>query len=230
MDTNETTSNSVRSVQRALRLLSVLGPTQPNATLTEFAHVSGLATSTVQRLLLTLEQENFLKRLPDGRYTFGVTLVQLGLSALQGIELYDIAKPYLDALSQQTGETANLAVLDEHGRVLYLRQSLSRHPISHTSWLGRPFEAEGTAIGAVLVGHVDHTGVVSTRHTTEPNATAIAAPIHDASGAIVAGFGVSGPTYRISDADLVRFSDVVATTARAVTIQLGGRWPYADSA
>ena len=222
----ESAFNSVRAVQRALHLLTVLCPERQRATLTEFSQASGLATSTAQRLLQTLDSEHFLRREMDGSYTFGTALIQLGLYALQGIELYDLGKPYLERLSEQTGETANLGVLDELGKVLYIRQSLSRQPICHASWLGRPFAAEGTAIGAVLTRHVGVYGTVATRQTTAPDVTAVAAPIHDADGDITAAFGVTGPTYRIADDDLERFAGLVAAAARAATLQIGGHWPY----
>ena len=222
----EKSLNSVRAVQRALRLLTLLRPDRQSASLMEFAQASGLATSTVQRLLQTLEHEHFLKRQPDGRYTFGIALVQLGLAALQSMELYDHAKPYLERLSEQTGETANLAVLDELSRALYIRQALSRQVIRHANWLGRPFPTAGTAVGAALTGKVDGKGYFATRHTQEPDVTAVAAPVYGPEGTIIAGLSVTGPSYRIADDDLARFAGCVTTTAQELTLSLGGRWPY----
>lgn len=217
---------SVRAVQRALQLLTQLRPDRQSASLMDFTQASGLATSTVQRLLQTLEREHFLRRLPNGHYTFGVALVQLGLAGLQSMHLYDHAQRYLEQLSEQTGETANLAVLDELGRALYIRQALSRRVIRHVNWLGRPFPIEHTAVGAALIGNVNRSGIFQTRRTREPDVTAVAAPVHGPEGAIVAGLSITGPTYRITDRDLARFADCVATTAQELTLSLGGRWPY----
>ena len=76
----------VRSVQRAFALIRCLTPDRPAATLTEFTQCAGLATSTVQRLLTTLEAGAILRRLPEGRYTFGsselVVSRGLGVSGL----------------------------------------------------------------------------------------------------------------------------------------------------
>lgn len=221
-------SGAVRSVQRAVRLLACLGPTQPKATLTDFTNLTGLATSTVQRLLQTLEGESVLRRLPDGRYTFGTKFIRLSIAALQGIEIYELAEPYLAGLSKLTGETANFAVLDEQDQVLYLRHSASPHAIRHAGWPGRPFATRGTAIGAALTGRVDAQGIVATRKTLEPDVTAAAAPVYGHNGDIVGAISITGPTFRIDDAALARYCDILADGARRLTGEVGGSWPHAD--
>ena len=45
---------------------------------------------------------------------------------------------------------------------------------------------------------------------------------------MIAAFGVAGPTYRISDDDLERFSSLVAVAAGEATAQLGGGWQNAN--
>ena len=42
--------------------------------------------------------------------------------ALQGVRLYDISPGHLRRLSEETGETANLVIQDEHGDVRYIPQ------------------------------------------------------------------------------------------------------------
>lgn len=216
----------VRSVQRAFALIRCLTPDRPAATLTEFTQCAGLATSTVQRLLTTLEAGAILRRLPEGRYTFGSALIQVAVTALGAIELHCLAEPHLDSISSETGETANFAVLDEKGDVLYLRRSLSSHAIRHDNWLGRPIPAAGTAIGAALTGGADARGLASTRETIEPDVTAIAAPIYGASGEIAGAISITGPTFRIDDATLAGFGAVLVREAQAISTQIGGRWPH----
>lgn len=222
-------TGSVRSVQRAFSLLSCLDARRPKATLTDFTNLTGLATSTVQRLLHTLEGEGILRRLSDGRYTFGGGLIQIAVAALQGIELYDLAEPHLERLSQATRETANLAVLDENGQALYLRRAPSPLAIRHANWLGRSFPAGGTAIGAALTGKVPARGVVSTRKTIEPDVTAIAAPVYGPAGDIEGAISITGPTFRIDDGALENFAALVAAEARDLTGQIGGIWPHGES-
>ena len=217
----------MRSVRRALTLLSQFGSELPSATLSELARRSGLATSTVQRLLQTLEREHFLGRDEDGAYAPGPAFLKLGLLAVREMPLRERAGPYLARLSAETSETVNLGVLDERGRALYVRSIPSPRPIRHQGWLGRPFEPGGTALGRALSGDVDARGRCLTRTTQEPDVSAAAAPILGSDGTIVAAFSVTGPSYRIEDAELERIGDLVAVAARELSLALGATWRWA---
>jgi DNA-binding IclR family transcriptional regulator len=212
----------VRSVQRAFDLLGCLGGERTGATLSELARKTGLPVSTVARLLATLERAGFARRQDDGGYAAGMKLVQIGLSALRGLSLYDLAEPHLRRIAQASGETANLAVRADERQAIYLRQVLSRHAIRHASWVGRMLPLERTAIGAALTGRVGERGYAARRKTIEPDVTAIAVPIHGPGGEIVAAFSVTGPTFRISDQDLERFGALLLKEARRASAELGG--------
>ena len=222
-------AGGVRSVQRAFSLLQCLTAERPATTLTEFAQGTGLAISTVQRLLTTLEANAVLRRLLGGEYTFGSTLQQIAVIALGSQQLHQIVERHLDRLSVETGETANFAVLDEAGQVFYLRQTLSNRTLRHAGWLGRAFPAKGTAIGGALTGQVDEEGLVSTRDTLEPDVTAVAAPIYGpaetGASTIVGAISVTGPSFRIDDSALASCRDLVAKEARELTASIGGQWP-----
>lgn len=227
MNERQTESSGVRSVHRAFRLLSFLSHERRCGTLSEFSQYSGLATSTVQRLLKTLESERFLKRLADGRYTFGPVLTQLGLRALNSMELYDQAQPYLDSLSAGTKETANLGVWGDAGQVIYIRQSLSPRSIRYVSWLGHPFPPQGSSMGLALGGQCNKDGYVwASGNRLEPDLTGVAAPIHDPAQNIIAGLNVTAPSFRISDDHIAHFGGLVAEAAKELTLHCGGRWPY----
>lgn len=215
----------VRAVQRAFDLLGRLGGERSSATLSELAREVSLPVSTVARLLGTLEQAGFARRLPDGRYAAGMRLVQIGLSALRDLSVYDLAEPHLHRLSEASGETANLAVRADSRQAIYLRQVLSPHTIRHASWVGRMLPLDRTAVGAALDGRVDERGYAVKRNTFERDVTAIAAPIRGHGGEIVAAFSITGPSYRISDADLKRHGRLVAEEARGASIELGAPRP-----
>ncbi len=222
----EAEAGGVRSIQRAFRLLECLDARRPHATLTDFVKLSGLATTTVKRQLDTLEAEDLLRRLPDGRYTHGARLVRIAVSVLHGIELHDLAEPHLADLSEETGETANFAILDDDGNAMYLRQTVSRHAIRHVSWLGRSIPTRGTAIGDALHARVGANGTVTTRKTLEPDVTAIAAPVYAPDGGIAGAISVTGPSFRIDDETAARYGARVAAHARDLTQEIGGGWPH----
>ncbi len=209
----------VRAVQRAFDLLGRLGGNRSSATLSELAREVALPVSTVARLLAALERTGFAQRLADGRYSAGMRLVQVGLSALRNLSIYDLAEPHLRRLSEASGETANLAVRADGNQAIYLRQVLSERTIRHASWVGRSLPLERTAIGSALTGRVNERGFAVKRNAFEPDVTAIAAPIYGAGPEIVAAFSLTGPSYRISDADLERFGSLVTEEARSASME-----------
>ena len=211
----------VRSVTRALEILSCFTTDKPTASLSEIARKSGLAVTTTGRLIATLEGARFIRRHSDGDYGLGTRLLQFGLTALS-TSLYQAAEPYLQAIAAATGETANLGVLNEEGGVMYLRQIESRHAIRHATWVGRSVPAVGTAIGAAIRGLVNSDGFTATHSTIEPDVTAIAAPAYGPLGQIVAALSLTGPTYRISDQQIAEYGKLVVGEARKMRNALCG--------
>lgn len=215
----------VRSVVRALRLLKVLGSDRSGASLSEFAREGGLPPSTTLRLLQTLESEGFLSRLEDGTYTFGATILHLGLAAKESIQLVDVAHEHLDRITQSTGETTNLGIRASATGVLYVDQRLSQHSLRSHSWLGRIVPIDGTSIGAALEGRVNAEGWTATAKTIEVGITAIASPIYDHSGEIVAAINITGPTSRLVDR-VEKCGRLLAQETAAATSRIGGTWPH----
>ena len=217
--TNQT--GSIRALRRAMAVLSYFSPERRSATLTELARETNLATTTVARILGTLESAQYIRRQRDGRYRIGSQLVRLALMELQGIRLYDIAPVHLQRLSEETGETANLAIQDENGDAFYVRQVPSRMAIRHESWLGRRLPAQGSVNGAVLRGEVGPEGYAFSRQTLEKDVVAVAAPIFGPDREICGAFSVTGPSFRISDDDIKKIGNCVVREAKAASEQLG---------
>ena len=109
-----------QSVSRALRLLSRLSEESNGMTLSELARSVGLAPSTAHRLLTTLQLERFV-RFEDSRWLVGVQAFNVGSAYLRARDVCFMARPYLRILMQDTGETANLALIEEDDLV-YLAQ------------------------------------------------------------------------------------------------------------
>ncbi|MFI5532592.1 IclR family transcriptional regulator [Kitasatospora sp. NPDC051853] len=150
-----------QTVDRALTILASLG--QGPASLEQAASRIGVHKSTALRLLRTLQEHGFVHRQSDQRYRLGGRLFSLAQQALDGIDVRQVAAPYLAALNERYGHTVQLAVLDE-GEVLYLDKVESRHSDRPGSWadpsvrIGRRVPAMTTAVGKVLLADLpeDH--------------------------------------------------------------------------
>ena len=109
--------------------------------LSEVAAVSGLARPTARRLLLTLEELGYV-RADDGGFALTPKVLELGIAYASSLGLWAIARPHLEALVRQTGESSSMAQLDGADIVYVARVSVpkiialaggDRHPVPGTA-------------------------------------------------------------------------------------------------
>jgi IclR family acetate operon transcriptional repressor len=120
-DIIEKRSGHTQSVSRALGLLKKLSEEPEGLNLSELARRVSLAPSTAHRLLTTLQLDQFV-RFEDGRWLIGVQSFNVGSSYLRARDISYMTRPYLRMLMQQTGETSNLALIED-GELVYLAQT-----------------------------------------------------------------------------------------------------------
>src|SRR5512142_438881 len=109
-------ATGTRTVERALSLLTAVA--HDGGTLSELARAAELSPSTASRLLATLAGQDLVRRDEHGRYLAGSRLRQLAAASLRQDPLHELAGPHLVALAAETGETANLAIAADRGRVV----------------------------------------------------------------------------------------------------------------
>ncbi|MBI4587907.1 MAG: helix-turn-helix domain-containing protein, partial [Candidatus Rokubacteria bacterium] len=101
------------AVERALAVLETLASAQELG-VTELARKLGMGKSSVHRLLATLAGQGYVEKNPQTeRYRLTYKLFVVGSTATERYGLKDLAGPVMDRLSAETGETANLGVLEE---------------------------------------------------------------------------------------------------------------------
>ncbi len=150
---NEDSSSktTVQSVERTLDILEALANIG-EAGIAQLSAQVGLHASTVHRLLATLIARGYVRQNPDsGRYLLGLKPLDVARAVRDHLDLRMEAIPILQELMRKSGETANLAVLDDH-QIVYLEQ------VSSPGWMLRMFVQVGaraplhsTASGKVLL-------------------------------------------------------------------------------
>jgi DNA-binding IclR family transcriptional regulator len=101
---------AVQSLERAAAILGVFSANRPSLSVTEIAPKVGLSKSTVRRLLLTLEQLGFVQSDARGVYGLGITCLRLGFVAQVSMDVRKKARPILEELVTEVGETAYLFI------------------------------------------------------------------------------------------------------------------------
>ncbi|MEM7444729.1 MAG: IclR family transcriptional regulator C-terminal domain-containing protein [Pseudomonadota bacterium] len=139
----------VSSLSRGLSILSSFSKTSRKMTLSEVAAETGMSRATARRFLLTLVKEGYV--VTDGKM-FDLTpkVLDLGFSVLSTIGIWDRARPFMERLSDQTGETCSAAILDGL-EVVYVAGVQAHNIISVGITIGSRLSAVYTANGRVLL-------------------------------------------------------------------------------
>lgn len=142
----------VAAVQNAAAILDFLS-TQPDETgIAAIAQAVGFPQSTVHRLLDTLCWLGYASRNPaTRRYKLGLKLFDLGCVVVDQMGFGRSARQYLEELVSLSGETANLAVLSEDAKVLYIDKVDSPQVLRSGIHIGYKAPLTCTALGKVLL-------------------------------------------------------------------------------
>jgi DNA-binding IclR family transcriptional regulator len=142
---------TLASVDRALGLLDALAELPSGARVSELAQRTGINQSTVSRLLGTLMARGFVDRDDaTARYRLGLRLVAYGDAVLAGLDVRTVARPQLEWLVAQTGETATLSVPGET-QPFTIDFVPSPSNVSSRAELGRPSVTHATVTGKLLL-------------------------------------------------------------------------------
>lgn len=138
-------------IEQAMRVLRLFGPERPDLGVTEAAELLGKPKSTVSRWLRQMDDAGFLDRdAHTVRYRLSLVLAALGEVARSSTSLQRQARPVLESLVAETGETCNLVVLDGDAAV-NIEVVRSAKAIQHVGVLGRRLPLHATAAGKVLM-------------------------------------------------------------------------------
>lgn len=207
----------------------------------EIAERIGVARSTAHRLLSTLVYRDFAEQTETRRYAAGAVLrsppAPSSAAALQAV-----ARPYLEALRDRSGETANLQMLVgdqvrfvvsvESHAALRVGEREGRLLPAHLVSGGKLLLAElpdsvrdelypdaGPDERATLAGELQplhQRGYAINDQMTETGVTAVAVLIHAPDGTGHAAVSVAMPSARFSSARLPELVDALHTSASRI--------------
>ena len=212
------------ALERAVELLHHIGRQPAGPTVAELATDAGMPTSTAYRLLAELEQHGLVQRGPDSTVALGTRLVALGRTAEAGLRerVVEPAAAVMEELSEEVGETVILTAPCALEAIVLHVVEAERHSVrlSYTLFRRGPMHrgASGKILAAFLepaerrrlvdaVGDsgldaeleaVRRDGIAVTAAELDEGAAAVAAPILDRRGRLVAGLSVAGPAERIT--------------------------------
>jgi DNA-binding IclR family transcriptional regulator len=211
----------VQSVEVAGVILRAMIELQRPSSLTDIARHTGIHPSKVHRYLLSLIRIELVEQdIARGRYAPGRLAVSLGLARLRDLDFVSIAAPRLAALRDATNETALLAMWSDHGPVV-LKLEESARPVFLNVRVGSTLPLCRSATGQVFAAFLPAAQVTAlidqelgssearrgfaaqvaevklsklgrVQGGLVPGVSALAAPIFNVDGQIVAAIGLLG--------------------------------------
>jgi IclR family transcriptional regulator, KDG regulon repressor len=153
--TQERGSGGVKSVRRALLVLSLLAANRSGLTFPEIVATLALPKSSVFELLQTLlNQKWIVLDDTDRRYRVGVRAWEVGQGFVRGVDLAARAKKHLNAAEADLNETIQLGILDGSD-VIYIAKLEGSRALRLMSEVGSRFPAYSAGLGKVLLAALD---------------------------------------------------------------------------
>jgi len=210
----DTTVSGVGVIDKSMAVIDALA--QGPCSTAELVERTEITRATVHRLASALESHGLIRRAGDGRFALGYRFVSLARAVDDLGVLCDAARPHLRALSEQSGESAQLYVRDGDDRVC-VDVAESAHGLRTIVAVGARLTLERGSAGRALTQ--PETGLATSVGEREAGVASVSAPIIGDTG-VVAAISVSGPIDRMSASPADRFGPMVLAAALAVGAQL----------
>ena len=231
-------STNVGVLDKSVAILAALAETGP-LSLAGLVGATGLSRPTAHRLAAALEAHRLVGRDPAGRYRLGMRLLGWAGSVSAALGLVEAARPVLEALRDEAGESAQLFVRDGDSRLCV---AASERPagLRDTVPVGAVLPIDRGSGGKVLLAFapteeptgragVDRAELETIRRRgwadsvaeREAGVCSVSAPVLDAAGRIHAALGISGPVNRLGRQPGRRLARPVMAAARELERRAG---------
>ncbi|HEX6543784.1 MAG TPA: IclR family transcriptional regulator C-terminal domain-containing protein [Ktedonobacterales bacterium] len=149
---DQTGPDFIEALARGLDVIRAFEPNRPAMSLSEVASAAGLARPTARRILLTLEELGYV-RSDNGMFALTPRILDLGMAYIGSTSIWDLARPHMERLVAQTGESSSLAQLDGSDIVYVARVAVPK-VITFAVTIGTRFPALQTSLGKVLLAEL----------------------------------------------------------------------------
>jgi DNA-binding IclR family transcriptional regulator len=150
-DAEDRQRSGVQSLGRAFAILEEVARHREGIGLAELSKLVGLHNSTTFHLAKTMVSLGYMRQERDSkRYRVGRPLFALAASALDEIEMVNLATPVLEDLSRETGESGHFAVRMGDSVVVIARTS-GPGAFQLTDRVGVVRPAHCTALGKIIL-------------------------------------------------------------------------------
>ena len=222
--------SGVGVLDKSVEILALLVEDGPTG-LAGVVEATGIPRPTAHRLLAALEVHHLVAR-GNGRYKLGLRLLGWGEKAAEGTELVEVARPVLEGLRDESGESVQLYVREGDRRVCVISVERVGGGLRDMVPVGSVLPLDQGSGGTVLLawsevgdlkkfGEVRRRGWAQSVAEREEGVASVSAPIFGNGGELRAAVCVSGPVSRIGESPGGRLAGMVIAAARGIEGSLG---------
>jgi IclR family transcriptional regulator, pca regulon regulatory protein len=143
----------IESIARGLDVIKAFDAHRPVMSLSEVATAAALARPTARRILRTLESLGYVRAVGTG-FALTPRVLELGLTYVQGMGLWEMARAHMERLVARTHESSSIAQLDGSD-IVYVGRVAVPKIITLAVQIGTRFPAPATSLGKVLLADLD---------------------------------------------------------------------------
>jgi len=230
-----------QSLDRTLDILECFSTSRAKIGLSDLARVVGLPKATVYRIAETLLARGYLiKDATAPSYQLGYKVLNLASAMLANLDYRKIALPYMQQMRTETNESITLYIAANDRQRLCVERVQSMAGLSRIVNVGDVFPIDRGAPGKVLLAYQDPAallrdyavlaeelervrsrGYAISYAEREKGVTAVAAPIFNRGGQIVAALSISGPSFRYEGENMERFIHLIKEATANISQSLG---------
>lgn len=145
---------NVQTIDRAFYLLELLSDYE-DLSLKEITIKTKLNKTTIFRILQSLIENGYIKRVKKNRYSLSFKSFKIGTKAIQNISFFPIAKRYIAKLSNEVNQIIHLVIFDNN-EILYLDKYTPNNFDVHMKFskIGKSAPVYCTAAGKAILAHL----------------------------------------------------------------------------
>ncbi|AOL94089.1 IclR family transcriptional regulator domain-containing protein [Porphyrobacter sp. LM 6] len=140
------------TLERGLRVLKAFDEDHPEMTLSEVAAKTGLPPAVARRCLITLVELGYVGQ-HERKFLLRPAVLTIGSAFLASMQIEQVVLPPLQALRDQTGDSASLCVLSG-AEILYVAHVSTDRRFRVAAGVGTRFPFHATSLGKALAAHL----------------------------------------------------------------------------
>lgn len=236
-------TRALTSSLKTLEVLAALADSDRGMGVSELARRMGVTRGIVHRQLVTLCAGGWAEQADDGTYRIGLRVARIAEAAMRHAGLDSRATSAMEQLAAQLHEPVSLAVLEEGAARIVNRVDVDRSlrveirvdqrmPLDKSAsgrllcaYAAEPVLDEYRAAGIPMPAPSELVEIRAAGHAIstpgyQDETTAVAVPVFDARGEVIAALSVVGPRSRF---DVAESTPPLTECARQLTAMVSGR-------